>query len=103
MKTLFHIVTLVVILATCACTPKSKNECSSSGLIINTGPVAVDGCDWTITIDGKVYHPENLDTFFKQDSMTMYMDYQLTDDTFICGWGNKLPVVRFTCTYWPEE
>lgn len=102
MKAILATTLLLLTLVVTSCTKGNKNECKSSGLIANTGSVAVDGCDWTIAIDGKVYHPENLDTFFKQDSLTMYMDYQLTGDTFICGWGNRLPVVRFTCIYWPE-
>jgi hypothetical protein len=96
------IIPILCLLAVTSC-KKHKNPCTSSGLVYYRGDVAIDGCDWVININGTEYHPETLDIGYQQDSLTMYMDYELTGDTFVCGWGTRLPVVRFTCKYWPEE
>lgn len=101
MRTFCILFTVIALLTICACT-KVKNNCKHEGMVHYTGPVAGDGCDWLINIDGKEYHPENLTISYQQDSLLMSMDYELTGDTFFCGWGNQYPVVRFTCTYWPE-
>ncbi|MFN8288081.1 MAG: hypothetical protein U0V74_15100 [Chitinophagales bacterium] len=101
MKNLSLLIIAAMVISLTACV-KPKNKCSHEGLVHYTGPLAGDGCDWLININGVDYHPKSLSVSFQQDSMIMSMDYQLTGDTFLCGWGNKYPEIQFTCTYWPE-
>ena len=84
---------------------KTNNEPCQHPVVINyEGPVAGDGCDWVLTIDGQRYHPAHLADNFKQDGMNAYCDYRLTGDTFYCGlMPMKLPVVQITCFKFLEE
>ncbi len=101
MKKLTSLFALILLLMLGACV-KPKNKCTAEGLVHYTGPVAGDGCDWLININGVDYHPKFLSVSYQQDSLIMSMNYQLTGDTFLCGWGNQYPEIEFTCTYWPE-
>lgn len=64
-------------------------------VIIYTGPVATDGCDWVVSIDDKHYHPDNLGDGFKQNETSVKICYELTADKFHCGvTGAGMPVIK---------
>lgn len=58
--------------------------------IYNSGPVAADGCDWTIKVGDVSYHPDNLTEDLKITGQKVIIDAQILDQQFICGWAAKL-------------
>lgn len=87
-----------------SCKKTSSKPCQHAVVINYEGPVAADGCDWVLTIEGQRYHAAHLADNFKQDGMHAYCDYQLTGDTFYCGlMPMKLPVVQITCFKFLDE
>lgn len=79
-------------------------KCDHEIRINYEGPVAADGCDWVVTIDGQRFHPAQLDDNMKQDGLFARASYRLTGDTFYCGIAPmKMPVIEFTCFKYPDE
>ena len=97
---------IVVFLMLCFCSCAKEKSCedcipthqpAKNGVVIYTGPVAGDGCEWCIVIDGVNYSPDNLSTAFQQTDLPVNVEYQLTGQTFGCGFGNiQLHVIHIT-------
>jgi hypothetical protein len=66
----------------------------ANATVINSGPVASDGCGWLIKIDSTLYHPEVLDAAFQQENLPVKITDELSTDTFQCGFRNLLPIIR---------
>jgi hypothetical protein len=65
--------------------------------IINTGPVAADGCDYLIQTDSATfYHADNLPTEFQKDKLTVTLNYELSGAAFQCGMNpnTRIPVIH---------
>lgn len=64
--------------------------------ILDTGPLASDGCSWVVRIgDDLYYHPDALNTAFMQNNLNVRICYELTADQFHCGIaGNGMPVIH---------
>lgn len=82
--------------AECAGVTFTEGKCplTKEGRVLDTGPVAADGCDWVILIDSTQYHPEELPAAFQQNDLEVLVKYQLLPDTFFCGWAVQLPVIE---------
>lgn len=95
----WSLLVLVIFLLSCK-KDRSCETCNSGNgfkdaVIIYTGPVATDGCDWVVNIDNKDYHPDNLGNEFKQNEMSVKICYELTADKFNCGFtGAGMPVIK---------
>lgn len=65
-------------------------------VIIYTGPVEGDGCDWVVQIGADQYfHPDVLDTEFKENELNVKICYELATDKFQCGIaGIGMPVIH---------
>ena len=98
------IVMLFLMLCFCSCEmEKSCEDCipthqpAKNGVVIYTGPVAGDGCEWCIVIDGVSYSPDNLGITFQQTDLAVIIAYELTGQKFGCGFGNsQLPIISIT-------
>jgi hypothetical protein len=96
-----RIILLLFLIVSISCSKENScEECIPSNTIINaqvrwTGPVAGDGCDWSIVTDANEhFHPDNLTDEFKQDQLQVQLTYTLTNDKFLCGWGVQMPVIH---------
>ena len=65
-------------------------------VILNTGPIEVDGCSWVVKIGTeKYYHPDELKEEFKQDNLNVQICYTLKSDKFICGIaGQQMTIIH---------
>lgn len=86
----FSIITLVVITAI-ACS-KSNGENSvliTEAIIYNTGPVAADGCGWTLkaTVNNSTYSPINLDDQYKVNNLKVKVRFHPMKTKLTCGLG----------------
>ncbi|CAN5710072.1 hypothetical protein BH10BAC3_BH10BAC3_00140 [soil metagenome] len=98
------IVIVFLMLCLCGCVKeKSCENCipshkpSIAGTVIYTGPIAGDGCEWCIVIDGVNYSPDNLNSTFQQTDLPVIVTYKLTGQSFGCGIGNiQLPIIHLT-------
>jgi hypothetical protein len=95
-STLLKIVSIITLVAitTIACT-KSNGENSvliTEAIIYNTGPVAADGCGWTLkaTANDSTYSPKNLDDQYKVNNLKVKVRFHPMRTKFSCGWGAKL-------------
>lgn len=98
MKGIVYLSVLYVLAASCA-RDKSCENCTpelTEAMIINSGVVAADGCDWVVRVaDTLYYHPESLADEFKQNELPVTVKFELTGDTFHCGLaGTGLPVIK---------
>ena len=67
--------------------------------IINTGPVAADGCDYLVQTDSVTfYHADNLPTEFQKDKLNITVNFELSDAAFQCGMNpnTRIPVIHIT-------
>ncbi len=86
----YCLLVLVIIFASCN-KDKSCKVCNSEqgyidAVILNTGPIEVDGCSWVVKIGtDNYYHPDMLKDEFKQNDLNVKICYTLTSDKFICG------------------
>ena len=62
----------------------TKQMITANATIINTGPVAVDGCGWIVKINGSdsTYSPTNLATQYQVDSLQVRITYQRLSERF---------------------
>jgi hypothetical protein len=63
--------------------PQKQNV---SGMVLDFGNPAVDGCGWLIKIDSVIFSPISLDPKFKIDSLKVILDYNILNSTWNCGW-----------------
>ena len=64
-------------------------------VVIWSGLVAADGCDWYIkTGETTFYHPDTLPEAFKQHNLSVKINYKTTEEIFSCGWGATMPVIQ---------
>ena len=90
-------IALLTFILICSCSKDSGSTLNATATILNTGDPAADGCGWEIGIDSLPgYHPDNLNDAFKQNGIKVYIKYNLTKDTFLCGGFAliKLPVIH---------
>ena len=52
---------------------------------ITYGEPATDGCGWKININGKEYHPTNLDDKFKINDLNVNLKYNLLSSVWECS------------------
>ena len=67
--------------------------------IINTGPIAADGCDYLVqTASATFYHADNLPVAFQKDKLNVVLSYNLSDAAFQCGMNpnTHIPVIHIT-------
>jgi hypothetical protein len=59
----------------------------TNATIINSGPVAADGCGWLVKINASntEYSPSNLSAAFQKDSLSVSISYTLLTTRFGCG------------------
>ncbi len=64
----------------------------SEAVIYNTGPVAADGCGWTlkVTANDSTYSPKNLDDQYKVNNLKVKVRFHPMKTKFQCGWGAQL-------------
>jgi hypothetical protein len=65
-------------------------------IILYTGPIEGDGCDWVVKIGAdQHYHPDKLGTEFKENELNVKICYELTTDEFRCGIAAlPMPVIQ---------
>lgn len=66
---------------------KNNDDSYANATIRWTGQIAVDGCDWVVTIDSsKVnYHPDVLNSSFQQDGLKVKIKFEETKANYACG------------------
>jgi len=75
-----------------SCIPGKYN---SNAKIIWTGPVEADGCSWAVVINDTYYHASALSQTFQKDQLNVVVEYQLTNDHFVCGLaGIGFPIIH---------
>ncbi len=70
---------------------------TADATIINSGPVAADGCGWVVRINGSdsTYSPTNLATQYKIDSLQVHITYKRLSQRFSCGAiGGGIPAIQ---------
>jgi hypothetical protein len=82
---LFLMLTIGIIAVSCD-NKSDQGLQTTNGLVLNYGNPEVDGCGWVIKVDTVVYSPVNLDTGFKQDSLKVKINYQISNTYFSCDW-----------------
>lgn len=68
------------------CEKNKQDTLNSTGLILDYGDPAVDGCGWMIEINKLVYSPKSLDSSFRKDGLKVIIDYQQLSTIWNCGW-----------------
>ena len=66
---------------------KTTAHSTANAIIINTGPVAADGCGWLVKINGtnQEYSPVNLSSTYQIDSLKVNITYHVLTTRFSCG------------------
>jgi hypothetical protein len=64
---------------------KQINDKLTEATILDGGPIKTEQCGWIIKINDKYYSPIDLPKEFEQDKITVFIQYTLLDEDFICG------------------
>ena len=73
---------------------KVKQTYTEDAIIINTGPVAADGCGWELkTSTDSIYSPVNLDAQYQVNNLNVHITYEKPGTKFRCGMLAKNPGV----------
>jgi hypothetical protein len=83
----------VIVIITIASGCKKENGTKTgthvvpNAVIINSGPVAADGCGWLVEINGtnEVYSPDNLSPDYQKDSLKVNVTYHILTTKLHCG------------------
>ena len=57
----------------------------TTATIINSGPIAADGCGWLVKIRSVSYHPFTLDSKYQVNDLKVNITYELLADKFQCN------------------
>jgi hypothetical protein len=80
MKYLLIILLSVILLTSCSKDSKTNDDCTAV-TITNTAP----GCGgWGIVLNGTKYPSRNIPDQFKQDGLTVCINYELYQDLSLC-------------------
>jgi hypothetical protein len=96
----FSFLALVFLLFSCkkdrSCDACNNENGFKDAVILYSGPVEGDGCDWVVRIGvDQYFHPDLLGTDFKQNDLDVKICYKLTTDKFHCGIaGTAMPVIH---------
>ncbi len=87
---LLAVITIIIIACTKSDSPNAV--VISEAIIYNTGPVAADGCGWTLktTTNDSTYSPQNLDDQYKVNNLKVKVRFHPLKTKFQCGWGAQL-------------
>lgn len=74
----------------------SLTQTSVTAQVINTGPVAADGCGYLIrTADNQDLKAVNLDAVFMQNKLKVSLTYTTSSKKFSCGLtGTEFPTIE---------
>jgi hypothetical protein len=66
---------------------KSTVHSTANAIIINSGPVAADGCGWLVKITGtnEEYSPINLSSTYERDTLKVNITYHVLTTKLSCG------------------
>ncbi|WP_158827827.1 hypothetical protein [Mucilaginibacter lacusdianchii] len=84
MKSLLKILILSILISVGAC-KKDKETKDAEGVLIYTGSLAADGCDWEMQTGNEWYHPDNLREADKKENAKIRVSYKLTAKRYHCG------------------
>ncbi len=84
---------LFIVLTFAAC-KKDSGLVAVEATVIDSGPVAADGCGWMIRVGNTNYSPTNLDGKYKETELKVIVTYKVLSSKFVCGWGNKLDEIE---------
>jgi hypothetical protein len=84
---LFVAVTLLLISVDLSCKKDNTGHIATNAIIINSGPVAADGCGWLVKINGtnEEYSPINLSATYQTDSLKVSITYHVLTTKLSCG------------------
>ncbi|GAB2978374.1 hypothetical protein GCM10027049_12290 [Mucilaginibacter puniceus] len=86
----FMLTTIAII----ACTKGNNDNATiiTDAVIYNSGPVAADGCGWTLkaAANDSTYSPINLTADYKVNNLKVKVRFHPLKTKFSCGWGAKL-------------
>jgi hypothetical protein len=90
LKSLICVIVIITIASGCKkenSGSKTITHISTNAVIINSGPVAADGCGWLIHINGtnEEYSPVNLSPDYQKDSLKVNIAYHVLTTKFFCG------------------
>ncbi len=73
-----------------SCKKENNNKSTThitNAIIINTAPIAADGCGWLVKINGtnEVYSPVNLSSTYQKDSLKVNITYHVLPTKLSCG------------------
>ncbi|WP_426667799.1 hypothetical protein ACPPVU_17390 [Mucilaginibacter sp. McL0603] len=77
-------------------TTKTQTPGVGNAMIVNTGPVAADGCGFLIKVDSNYYHADNLPEQFQKDSLNVNINYDPSTSKFQCSTNpnNLIPIIH---------
>jgi hypothetical protein len=80
---------LTIIITSCkkSTNPVTTTPLQTNAVIINTAPIAADGCGWLVKINGtnEVYSPVNLSSMYQKDSLKVNITYHVLSTKLSCG------------------
>lgn len=89
LKAILIILFPAIIISSCkkAANPQVQAPKNTNAMIVYSGPVAADGCEWLVEINGtnEVYSPVNLSPTFKKDSLKVNVTFNVLTTKFHCG------------------
>jgi len=88
-RTVIYLMLLITIASGCKKENNGNTKAKTSGvgnaMIVNTGPIAADGCGWLVKIDSNFYHADNLPVQFQKDNLNVNIDYNPSTSKFQCS------------------
>ncbi|MEP7372128.1 MAG: hypothetical protein ABI675_01990 [Chitinophagaceae bacterium] len=96
----FNFLVIVFLFFSCkkdrSCEGCNNENDFKDAVILYTGPVQGDGCDWVVkTNANQHYHPDFLEPDFKINELSVKIRYELTNDEFRCGIrASVMPVIH---------
>ena len=80
------ILLLVLVITSCKKPGSPAVTLASNATIVNSGPIAADGCGWLVRLnDSTEFSPVNLSADFQQDNLKVHVTYAQLNTRTSCG------------------
>ncbi len=81
-----------------SCDKNKVDIIKDEAIILYEGDPAVDGCGFFLSMDNNQYKPIELKPEFSEDSLTVYVEYQLLVTKWTCNWQaieyNEIKIIK---------
>lgn len=59
------------------------------GVVLDDSRPSLSGCEWGLSVKGEIFIPTYLPKQYQRNNLNVWVEYEKTDSTIACGYGQS--------------